>query len=71
MSSSLTFLLMTSRRRCVPASGANVSEPVRTVEILSISSFVKLSARSDGSESEIFRSSVHVSSSSVSSLIQL
>ena len=26
-SSSVTFLLMTSRRRCVPASGANVSPP--------------------------------------------
>ena len=30
MSSSVTFLLTTSRMRCVPASGANVSPPART-----------------------------------------
>ena len=35
MSSSVTFLLTTSRMRCVPASGANVSPLARTLAISS------------------------------------
>ena len=33
MSSSVTFFATTSRMRCVPASGANVSPPARTLAI--------------------------------------
>ena len=60
---------MTSRSLGEPASGAKVSVVCRTVAILSISSFVKLSARMDGRERFIIFSFVQPSSLSVSSLI--
>ena len=66
-SSSCTFLLMTSRRRCVPASGAKVRPLLRTEAILSVSSVEKLSTRSDGSETLTRSSSVQVCSVSSSS----
>lgn len=47
-SSSYRFLLITSRRRWVPASGAKVRPLLRTFWMFSIRSRLKLSARSDG-----------------------
>ena len=55
ISSSVTFLLMASRRRCVPASGANVRPLLRTCCSRSMRSREKLSARSDGRERLILR----------------
>ena len=69
MSSSVMFLLMISRSRALPASGAKVSVVERTEETFSISSLVKLSARRDGSDRFIFLSSVHSRSVSVSSFM--
>ena len=43
-------MLITSRRRCVPASGAKVRPLLRTFATFSISSGEKLSMRSEGSE---------------------
>ena len=57
-SSSVTFLLMTSRMRCVPASGAKVSPPFRTVCIFSRSSFKIESMRSDGKDTDTFCSAM-------------
>ena len=50
ISSSFRFLLMTSRSRWVPASGAKVKPLFRTVWSFSISSLEKLSARREGTE---------------------
>ena len=61
-SSSVTFLFITSRRRCVPASGAKVSPPRRTFCRRLMSSMEKLSARRLGSERLMLRGS-HQSSS--------
>ena len=69
ISFSVMFLLITSRRRCVPASGAKVSPPVRTLETFCISSSEKLSIRSEGSERLTWASSVQERRSSVSSRI--
>ena len=41
MSSSVMFLLMTSRMRCVPASGAKVRPVARTLDISSSSSSLR------------------------------
>ena len=60
-SSSVTFLLITSRRRCVPASGAKVRDDLRTAATRSISSLEKLSTRSDGSAILTASGSVQVS----------
>ena len=49
-SSSVTFLLMASRRRWVPASGAKVSPAFRPRWSRCISSMEKLSARREGRE---------------------
>lgn len=49
-SSSVTFLFITSRRRCVPASGANVSPLRLTLLSCSTNSSEKLSTLKDGSE---------------------
>ena len=65
MSSSVTFLLMTSRSRCVPASGANVIELMRLLATYSAS---KLSTRVDGSEMATCRASHSGFSFSSSSL---
>ncbi len=52
MSSSVTFLAITSRIRCVPASGANVSPPARTDAISPSRSSLRPYARSDDTDSE-------------------
>jgi hypothetical protein len=49
--SSVTFLLTTSRMRCVPASGAKVRPVARTLWISSSSSSPRPYARSDETES--------------------
>ena len=49
-SSSVTFLLMTSRRRWVPASAAKVRPLFLMRETFSINSFEKLSTRRLGSD---------------------
>ena len=62
---------MTSRMRCVPASGANVRPLLRTDAILSMSSVEKLSTRRDGRETLTRSSSDHVCSVSSSSKSRL
>ena len=57
ISSSVTFLLITSRSRWVPASGAKVRPLLRTFCSRSISSREKLSARREGRDRLIFRGS--------------
>ena len=66
-SSSCTPLLMTSRRRWVPASGANVSPALRTDCMRSRSSFMNASMRRDGNEIEtrFFSNSSMISGTSV------
>ncbi len=56
MSSSVTFLVITSRMRCVPASGANVSPPARMVAISPSRSSFSPYARSDETDSDTFSS---------------
>ena len=51
---SVTFLLITSRIRCVPPSGAKVSPDLRTSVIFFSTSSLKRSIRSDGSDRFIF-----------------
>ena len=68
-SSSVTFLLITSRNLWVPASGAKVKPPRRTVFSFSINSLEKPSTRSDGRDTLTFSRSVHVSIFSKSSVI--
>ena len=60
---------MTSRRRCVPASGAKVKPPLRTRVVFSTRLCEKLSTRSEGSVMLTCWAGVHssMSSSSVSS----
>ena len=55
------FLLITSRMRWVPASGAKVSPLLRTRSIFSSSPGEKVSIRSEGSERLIFWRSVQSS----------
>ena len=50
ISSQVTFLLMTSRRRWVPASAAKVRPLLRTLVVFSIRLWEKLSIRREGSE---------------------
>ena len=57
-SSSVTFLLITSRIRWVPASGAKVSPLRRTLDSLSTSSSLKLSTRRLGRDKLILSRTV-------------
>ena len=50
ISSQVTFLLMTSRRRWVPASAAKVSPLLRTLVVFSMRLWEKLSIRREGSD---------------------
>ncbi len=52
MSSSVTFFATTSRMRCVPASGANVRPPARTLAISPSRSSLRPYARSDDTDSD-------------------
>ena len=70
-SSSVTFLLMTSRNLWVPASGANVRPLRRTVFSLSINSLEKPSTRKEGSDTLTFSLSVQLSKVSNKSSIWL
>ena len=69
ISSQVTFLLMTSRSRWVPASAAKVRPLLRTRVVFSIRLSEKLSIRSEGSDrltcsagAQLFRSSSSSSS---------
>ena len=55
-SSSWTFLLITSRRRWVPASGANVRPLFRTDLIFVINSLENPSTRREGRDTLVFSS---------------
>ena len=70
-SSSVTPLLMTSRRRCVPASGANVRLVFFSFCVASSESFSTLSRRSDGSEIDTCFSSKRRISSRINSARQV
>ena len=50
ISSHVTFLLMTSRRRWVPASAAKVRPLLRTLVVFSMRLWEKLSIRREGSD---------------------
>ena len=65
--SQVTFLLMTSRRRWVPASAAKVRPLLRTLVVLSTMLLEKLSTRSDGSDRLTWSASAQAFSRSRSS----
>ena len=62
--SQVTFLLMTSRRRWVPASAAKVRPLLRTLVVFSTSDWEKLSTRSEGSDRLTWSASAQLFSSS-------
>ena len=62
--SHVTFLLMTSRKRWVPASAAKVRPLLRTFVVFSTSDSEKLSTRRDGSDKLTWSASAQEFSSS-------